>query len=247
MPGAADLEFHPFMAQRFEQAVVPALAILVVDHDARPLERLAAHVRKGDAAWMDVDRLDVAVKGATKVVEALPVGTAPDELIAAHEVGKDPHTGVDCIVDPPAWARALGDVAANFCVATRRTGGWNPRLLARTDEGETLDKFVSAARRLLPEAFYTYAKLASGLLAWMQGGALRGYLVEREVKQLREALTTTQEQTLMWKEKGGDFHRRKVQAFCYLAEKHRLGLSVLRASPVSGSPGAGGPRPPDRP
>ena len=231
VPGAAAFEFHPFMAQRFEQAVLPALSILVVDHDARPLERLVAHVGKADAAWVDLGRLDAQVKEATEAVRPLPLGSPPEELIGAHEVGKDAHTGRDCVADPPAWARALGAVAATLCVATRRTPGWNPRLLERTDEGETLERFVEAARRIHPQAFAPYSKLTSGLIAWMQGGRLRGYLTDGEVRQLREALTTTQEQTLMWKERGGDFHRRKVQAFCFLAEKHGLGLAAVAAGP----------------
>lgn len=217
------------MAQRFEQAVLPALAILVVDHDGRPLERLAAHSRKADAPWQDADRLDAAVQAATKAVQPLPAGTPPEELIAAHEVGRDPRTGRDCVADPPPWARALNEVAAAFCVATARAPGWNPRVLAATDEGETLDKFHAAARRLNPQAAELYSRLASGLIAWCQGGPLRGYLTDADVKALRQALSTNQDQTLMWKEKGGDFHRRKVQAFCFLAEKHRLGLAAVDA------------------
>jgi hypothetical protein len=230
MAGAAPLEFHPFMAQRFEQAVLPALAILVVDHDARPLERLVAHSGKADATWLDIGGLERAVKGATEAVQGLPQGTSPQDLIATHDVGKDPHTGYDCIANPPAWAVALNEVAAALCVATARTTGWNPRVLATTDDGETLDQFAAAARRLNPPAFQLYGRLAAGLHAWLQGGPLLGYLGERDVEALRVALTTSQEQTLMWKEKGGDFHRRKVQAFCFVAQKHKLGLAALRSS-----------------
>jgi hypothetical protein len=221
------LEFHAFMAERFERAVVPALAVLVVDHDARPLERLVAHVGKADAQWMDLAHLDRAVKAAVESVQGLPAGTSPEDLIGAHDVGKDARTGRDVVANPPEWARALNDVAATFCVASPRTPGWNPRVLAVTDDGETLDKFAAAARRMVPEAFELYGRLASGLIAWMQGGALRGYLADDGVKALRVALTANQEQTLLWKDSGADFHRRKVQAFCFLAEKHRLGLAAV--------------------
>ena len=227
MTDAARLEFHPFLAERFAEAVVPAAMVLVVDHDPRPLERLLEVVKKTDAKWLNVEAARAAIKAAAEAVANLPRGEPPEELIGAYDVGKDPHTGRDVIVNPPEWARSLNAVARAFCVATGRVSGWNPTVLATTDDGETLDKFVAAAKALRPEALSWYSKLTAGLLAWMQGGELRGYLTLEEVGKFREALQADERQMFMWKEKGGDFHRRKLQAFCFLAEKHRVGLCAL--------------------
>ena len=227
MADAAPLEFHPFLAERFAEAVMPAAMILVVDHDPRPLERLLGAVSKADSVWLDVEATRLKVQAAAAAVAHLPRGEPPEELISVHHVGKDPHTGRDIILDPPEWARALNEVARAFCVATGKARGWNPHVLATTDDGETLDKFVAAARALHPEALTWYSKLTAGMLAWMQGGALRGYLSLAEVGKFREALQADERQMFLWKERGGDFHRRKLQAFCYLAEKHHLGLAAV--------------------
>ena len=227
MAQASPLEIHPFMADRYAQAVVPAAMILVVDHDRRPLDRLRVHCEKADKAWMDLEALRVALDDAAKAVAHLPLGQPPDELIAVHTVGKDARTGRDCIADPPEWALALNRVAATFCVATKRTSGWNPHMLEAPDDQETLEKFAEAAKKLHPPAFEWYAKLASGLLAWMQGGALRGFLTGAETELFRNQLEATPDQMFMWKEKGADFHRRKLQAFCHLANKNRLGLAAV--------------------
>jgi len=44
---------------------------------------------------------------------------------------------------------------------------------------------------------------------------------------LRKGLDADQAMMFKWKEKGGDFHRRKVQAFCFLAEKNGVGLAAV--------------------
>jgi hypothetical protein len=231
MSSPAAIEFHPFLADRFAQAVVPALMILVVDHDARPLERLLAAVAKTDTAWLHVEVARARIKAAAEAVADLPAGEPPEDLISNSDVGKDPHTGRDIVLNPPRWACALNDVARTFCVATGRVSGWNPHVLAQTDDGETLDRFVAAARALHPEALTWYSKLAAGLLAWMQGGALKGYLTLEEAGKFREALQADERQMFLWKEKGGDFHRRKLQAFCFLAQKHKVGLAALQPAP----------------
>jgi uncharacterized protein (DUF2249 family) len=230
MVNAAALEFHPFLAERFAEAVVPASMILVVDHDPRPLERLLESVKNTDAKWLDAQATRAKIHAAAEAVANLPRGEPPEELISVHHVGKDAHTGRDIILDSPEWARALNAVARALCVATGRARGWNPQLLATTDDGETLDQFVAGARALHPEALSWYSKLAAGMLAWMQGGELRGYLSLAEVGKFREALQADERQMFLWKDKGGDFHRRKLQAFCFLAQKHRLGLAAV-ASP----------------
>ena len=222
------IEVHPFMADRFAEAVVPALMILVVDHDARPLERFIDRVAKTDARWLDVARARADVAKAAAAVEGLPTGTPPEDIIAVHDVGKDAHTGRDIILKPPAWAQALNAVALDLCVCTGRTPGWNAKLLATTDDGETLEQFVAAARAIHPEALAWYSKLTAGLLAWIQGGNLMGFLTRAEVQEFRAALTADEHQMFMWKEKGGDFHRRKLQAFCFLGEKHGVGLAAVR-------------------
>src|SRR6266540_5104451 len=118
MPEAAALEFHPFLADRFAQAVVPAAMILVVDHDERPLERLLEAVKKADARWLDVEAARAAIRSAAKAGAGLPRGEPPEELIGVFDVGKDPHTGRDIILNPPEWARALNAVARLLCVTT---------------------------------------------------------------------------------------------------------------------------------
>lgn len=227
MAEVAPLEFHPFLADRFSEAVAPAAAVLVVDHDARPLERLLERVLKTDAKWIDAERAHAAIEAAAKAVGNLPKGTLPEDLIAAHGLAMDPHTGRDVVEAPPAWARDVNRVAAALCVCTGKTAGWNPSVLATTADGETLEQFVAAARRLTPEAHQRYGKLAAGMVAWMQGGELRGFLTRAEVPILRRALEADERQMFLWRERGGDFHRRKLQAFCYLAEKHGVGLAAL--------------------
>jgi hypothetical protein len=233
MGAQAAFEFHPFMADRFAEAVVPALMILVVDHDARPLERLVERCAVTDAKWMDAQRARAHLKAAVAAIEPLPRGTPPEDLVAVHDVGKDAHTGRDAIVNPPVWTRALNAVAFDLCVATRRTPGWNPGVLAVTGEGESLERFVGAARILHPEALGWYSKLAGGLFAWLQGGALRGFLTRAEVSKFRESLEADERQMFFWKDRGGDFHRRKLQAFCFLAQKHNLGLAATAPAPVA--------------
>lgn len=227
MAEAGALEFHPFLADRFAEAVVPAAAVLLVEHDPRPLERLLERVEKTDARWMDVGRVRGAIQAAAAAVSKLPTGEAPEDLIAVHALLFDPHTGRDRVKDPPPWAGAANDVAAAFCVCTGKTQGWNPTVLARTDDGETLDAFVAAARELAPGAYDWYGKLAGGMVGWMQGGKVRGWLSRGEVPLLRRALDADESRMFKWKARGGDFHRRKVQAFCFLAEKHGVGLAAL--------------------
>jgi hypothetical protein len=224
---AAALEFHPFLADRFAEAIVPAAAVLVVEHDARPLQRLLERIANPDAKWLSAARVEAAIKAAEAAVKNLPVGTVPDELIAAHELVYDPHTGRDAVMNPPAWALALNEVAAAFCICTRKTPGWNGAVMAQTDDGETLDKFVAAAKEFSPDAHKWYGKLAGGMVAWMQGGPVRGWLTRGEVPLLRKALEADQVAMFRWKERGGDFHRRKIQAFCFLAEKHGVGLAAV--------------------
>ncbi len=227
MVTAAALEFHPFLAERFAEAVVPAAAVLIVEHDARPLQRLLERVAKPDAKWLNAARAGAAITAAEAAVKNLPVGTAPDELIAAHQLVYDPHTGRDAVLNPPPWARALNDAAAAFCICTGKTSGWNGALIAQTDDGETLDKFVAGAKEFSPDAHEWYGKLAGGMVAWMQGGPVRGWLTRGEVPLLRRALDADQAAMFRWKERGGDFHRRKIQAFCFLAEKHGVGLAAV--------------------
>jgi len=238
---AAPLEFHPFLADRFAEAVVPAAAILVADHDARPLERFLERVAKTDSKWMDVARAEKAIKDAAAAVAKLPLGQLAEDLIAAHALEFDPHTGRDRVRRPPAWAAAMGEVAAVLCVCTRKTAGWNGALLAKTDDGETLDAFVAAAKELSPDAYNWYGKLAGGMVGWMQGGSVRGWLTRGEVPLLRRALDADQAKVFKWKERGGDFHRRKLQAFCFLAEKHGVGLAALEHRRDRGV-GAAGPK-----
>ncbi len=232
----AALEFHPFLADRFAEAVVPAAAVLVVEHDPRPLERLLERVAKTDAKWMDVEGTRGAIQAAASAVSKLPVGEPPEDLIAAHKLLFDPHTGRDRVMDPPPWARAVNEVAAAFCLCTGRTPGWNGALLARTDDGETLDAFVAAARELFPDAYDWYGKLAGGMVGWMQGGRIRGWLSRGEVPVLRKALEADEARMFKWKERSGDFHRRKVQAFCFLAEKHGVGLAAVEGSSAAPRP-----------
>jgi hypothetical protein len=224
---AALLEFHPFLADRFAEAVVPAAAVLVVEHDPRPLERLLERVARTDAKWIDVERTRAAIEAAAAAVAKIPVGEPPEDLIAAHALLFDPHTGRDRVMDPPAWAKAVNEVVDAFCVCTGKTQGWNGALLARTDEGETLDGFVAAAKELSLDAYNWYGKLAGGMVGWMQGGRVRGWLSRGEVPLLRKALDADERKMFRWKERGGDFHRRKVQAFCFLAEKHGVGLAAV--------------------
>ena len=231
MADAAPLEFHPFLADRFAEAVVPACAVLVVDHDARPLERLLDRISKPDAKWLDAAAVRSAIEAAAKAVAPLPKGEPPEDLIASHQLVYDPHTKREVVLRPPPWAKALNDVAAGFCLATRRTSGWNPAILAATDDGETFDKFVAAADELAGGAFDWYGKLGGGMVAWMQGGALRGWLSRAEVPLLRKGLDATDAGLFKWKERGGDFHRRKLQAFCFLAEKHGVGLAAVSRAP----------------
>lgn len=224
---AAALEFHPFLADRFAEAVVPATAVLVVEHDPRPLERLLERLAKTDSKWMDADRARAAIQAAAAAVAKLPKGELPEDLIAAHKLVFDPHTGRDRVMDPPAWSSAANEVAAALCLCTGKTLGWNGALLARTDDGETFDAFVAAARELAPDAYNWYGKLAGGMVGWMQGGRIRGWLSRGEVPLLRKALDADEARMFKWKERSGDFHRRKVQAFCFLAEKHGVGLAAV--------------------
>lgn len=227
VPTPSPLEFHPFLADRFAEAVVPACAVLVVDHDARPLERLLEHVAKTDAKWLDAAKARAAVEAAAKAVEKLPKGELPEDLIASHALVYDPHAKREVVLKPPAWAIAVNEVAAAFCISTRKTSGWNGAFMLETDDGETFDKFVAAADDLSPSAKEWYGKLGGGMVAWMQGGPLRGWLTRAEVPLMRKALDADQAMMFKWKEKGGDFHRRKLQAFCFLAEKNGMGLAAV--------------------
>jgi hypothetical protein len=227
VPTPSPLEFHPFLADRFAEAVVPACAVLVVDHDARPLERLAEHVAKADAKWIEVARVRAAIEAAAKSVASIPKGELPEDLIASHELVYDPHTKREVVLRPPPWAKAANEVAAAFCVCTRKVSGWNGTFMVETDDGETFDKFVAAADELAPGGKDWYGKLGGGMIAWMQGGPLRGWLTRAEVPLLRKGLEADQAMMFKWKEKGGDFHRRKLQAFCFLAEKNGVGLAAV--------------------
>ncbi len=227
MPEPASIEFHPFLADRFAEALFPAASVLVVDHDARPLERLVGMLERSDAKWLDGGRARAALAAAAAAVKKLPAGETPDDLISTHELQFDPHTKRDAVMDPPDWAKALNELTAALCVATRKTPGWNGQVLAKTADGETLEAFVEAARILTPEGHNWYGKLAGGMVAWMQGGPVRGFLTRQEVPLLRKALDADARQMFIWKDRGGDFHRRKVQAFCFLAEKHGVGLAAV--------------------
>jgi hypothetical protein len=99
--------------------------------------------------------------------------------------------------------------------------------MAETDEGETFEKFLAAAEDLAPGGMDWYGKLGGGMVAWMQGGPLRGWLARGEVPLLRKGLDADPPAMFRWKERGGDFHRRKLQAFCFLAEKHGVGLAAV--------------------
>jgi hypothetical protein len=234
VPEAAPLEFHPFLADRFAEAVVPACTVLVVDHDPRPLERLLDRLEKTDAKWLKVAKARESVKAAAKAVQNLPKGELPENLIASHDLVYDPHTTREVVKRPPEWAGRVNDIVADLCVSTAKTSGWNPTFLAKTDDGETLDAFVASAKELAPTAMAWYGKLAGGMVAWMQGGPVRGWLARAEVPLLRAALQADEAAMFKWKERGGDFHRRKVQAFCFLAEKHGVGLATIERSRVPG-------------
>ena len=193
MPTKSPLEFHPFLADRFAEAVVPACALLVVDHDPRPLERFLDRVAKSDGKWLEVEKARAAIEAAARAVAPLPKGEPPEDLIASHQLVYDPHTKREVVLRPPPWATALNEVAA--------------------------------ADDLTPGGKDWYGKLSGGMVAWIQGGRVRGWLARAEVPVLRQALDANPAMILKWKEKGGDFHRRKVQAFCYIAEKHGVGLA----------------------
>ena len=227
MAAPSPIEIHPFLADRFGEAIVPACAVLVVDHDARPLERFLERVAKADAKWLDAGKAKAAIEAAAKAVASLPKGELPEDLIASHALIYDPHTKREIVQRPPEWARRVNEVAAAFCVGTGKAAGWNAVFMAETDDGETFDRFVAAAGELSPTAADWYGKLGGGMVAWMQGGPLRGWLSRAEVPLLRRALDADTDAMFKWKERGGDFHRRKLQAFCFLAEKHGVGLAAV--------------------